>query len=53
MNVTPAIICALKEFPRGMVKTIAFDRRKGFSGYEEIEEKLNCKTYFCDPYFVW
>ena len=52
-SVTPAIINALKEYPSELVKTITFDRGKEFSGYEEIETALNCKTYFCDPYCSW
>lgn len=52
-NVTPAIINALKDYPGELVKTITFDRGKEFSGYEEIEKILNCKTYFCDPYCAW
>lgn len=52
-DVTPAIINALKDFPDEMVKTITFDRGKEFARYEEIEEALNCKTYFCDPYCAW
>ena len=52
-SVTPAIIRALKEYPSDLVKTITFDRGKEFSGYKEIEEALNCKTYFCDPYCSW
>ena len=52
-SVTPAIISALKDLPGELVKTITFDRGKEFSGYEEIEKELNCKTYFCDPYCAW
>lgn len=52
-NVTPAIINALKEFPKDLVKTITFDRGKEFSEYKKIEEELECKTYFCDPYCAW
>lgn len=52
-NVTPAIINALKEFPKDLVKTITFDRGKEFSEFEKIEEELGCKTYFCDPYCAW
>lgn len=52
-NVTPAIIKALKGFPKELVKTITFDRGKEFSGYEEIEQALECQTYFCDPYCAW
>ena len=52
-EVTTAIINALSQFPKELVKTIIFDRGKEFSGYLEIEEKLSCKTYFCDPYCAW
>lgn len=51
--VTPAIIEALSGFPDELVKTITFDRGKEFSGYEQIEKELNCKTHFCDPYCAW
>ena len=52
-NVTLAIINALKDFPKALVKTITFDRGKEFSGFEKIEKELGCKTYFCDPYCAW
>lgn len=52
-NVTRAVIYALGDLPKEMVKTITFDRGKEFSGYLKIEEKLECKTYFCDPYCAW
>lgn len=52
-SVTPAIVEALKRFPDELVKTITFDRGKEFSGFEEIEKELNCRTYFCDPYCAW
>lgn len=51
--VTPAIINALKQLPSGLVKTITFDRGKEFAGYKKIEEEIDCKTYFCDPYCAW
>lgn len=52
-NVTPAIINALKDLPKELVKTITFDRGKEFSEFEKIEKELGCKTYFCDPYCAW
>ena len=52
-NVTPAIINALKDLPKELVKTITFDRGKEFSEFEKIEKELGCKTYFCDPYCDW
>ena len=51
--VTSAIIQALKQFPDDLDKTITFYRGKEYSGYEQIEKELNCKTYFCDPYCAW
>lgn len=51
--VTSAIIKTLKPYPKEMVKSITFDRGKEFSGYKEIENKLGCQTYFCDPYCAW
>ena len=52
-TVTAAIISALKDFPKDLVKTITFDRGKEFAGYREIEQELHCQTYFCDPYCAW
>lgn len=52
-HVTPAIIGALKAFPKELVKTITFDRGKEFAGYKTIEKELNCSTYFCNPYCAW
>lgn len=52
-NVTKAIINALKDLPKELVKSITFDRGKEFSEFERIEKELGCKTYFCDPYCAW
>lgn len=52
-NVTAAIIELLSKFPEELRKTITCDRGKEFSGYKEIEEKLNCDFYFADPYCAW
>lgn len=52
-NVTPAIINYLRGMSKDLVKTLTFDRGKEFSGYEEIEEALCCKTYFCEAYCAW
>lgn len=52
-TINEAIIKALKELPKGLVKTITFDRGKEFSGFREIEKELNCTAYFCDPYCAW
>lgn len=52
-TVTRAIIENLGFLPSELVKTITFDRGKEFAGFKEIEEKLECNTYFCDPYCAW
>lgn len=52
-TVTPAIIKLFSTLPKDMVKTITCDRGKEFSGYREIEAKLNCNVYFADPYCAW
>lgn len=52
-NVTLAIINSLKSFLKELVKTIIFDRGKEFLEFEKLEEELECKTYFCDPYCAW
>ena len=43
----------MKNYPSDLVRTITFDRGTEFSGYEEIEAALNCKTYFCNPCCSW
>jgi len=52
-HVTQAIIEILSQYPQNQVQTITCDRGKEFSGYKEIEEKLNCDMYFADPYCAW
>ena len=52
-TVTNVIIELLKNFPQGAVKTIACDRGKEFAGCKKIEETLNTKMYFADPYCSW
>lgn len=39
--------------PEGAVKTITCDRGKEFAGWKRIEEELNTKMYFADPYCTW
>lgn len=52
-TVTNAIIELLKDLPEGAVKTITCDRGKEFAGWKRIEEELNTKMYFTDPYCAW
>ena len=52
-TVTNAIIELLKDLPEGAVKTITCDRGKEFAGWKRIEEELNTRMYFTDPYCAW
>ncbi len=52
-TVTNAIIELLKDLPKGAVKTITCDRGKEFGGWKRIEEELNTRMYFADPYCAW
>ena len=48
-----AIVKALKEYPKEMVKSITCDRGSEFANWEEIERELKCDVYFADPYCAW
>lgn len=48
-----AIIQAMKELPKGAVKTITCDRGTEFANWQRIEEELGCQIYFADPYCAW
>lgn len=52
-TVARAVSEALSELPIGYVKTITFDNGTEFSMHKEIEEALECKVYFADPYCSW
>lgn len=52
-NMAKAIISTLSKLPKGAVKTITCDRGSEFANWREIEEKLDCKMYFADPYCAW
>lgn len=39
--------------PKGAVKTITCNRGKEFAAWKRIEEELNTKMYFADPYCAW
>lgn len=49
-NTADKIIAKLKDLHHSYVKTITFDNGFEFTKHEKIMEKLNIKTYFCDPY---
>ena len=52
-TLTKAIVEALGQFPRELVKTITCDRGSEFAGWRDIESSLDCLMYFADPYCAW
>lgn len=48
-TVSEAIIRAFSNVPGNLIKTITLDRGSEFSAYEEVQNGLNCKAYFCHP----
>lgn len=52
-TVARAVSEALCELPKGYLKSITFDNGTEFSMHKEIEEALECKVYFADPYCSW
>lgn len=48
-----AIVKALSQYPKEMVKSITCDRGSEFGNWREIESRLNCDMYFADPYCAW
>ena len=48
-----AVISALSEYPKELVKTITCDRGAEFANWQTIERELKCQVYFADPYCAW
>jgi transposase, IS30 family len=51
-NTQKMIRSRLKLFPEHARKTITFDNGGEFADHEKLN-KINCKTFFCDPYASW
>lgn len=51
-TVSNAIIRQFKAH-RIAVKSITYDNGKEFTNHIQVNEKLGCKSYFCDPYSSW
>jgi transposase, IS30 family len=52
-TVTRGITEALGNLPVGFVKTITFDNGSEFCMHQTIENAIQCKVYFADPYSSW
>jgi IS30 family transposase len=48
-TVSKAITSAFNNVQCNAIKTIALDRGSEFSAYEEVQNELGCKVYFCHP----
>lgn len=49
-TMSAAIIQSLKHLPPKMLKTLTVDRGLEFTDWHTVEQALNVKVYFCDPY---
>lgn len=49
-SVNQAILAAFKGFPLRRIKTITVDRGTEFYGYEQLQQELKAKVFFCHPY---
>jgi transposase, IS30 family len=43
----------LKTLPEKMCKTITFDQGIEFADYRHLEQKIPCKTYYCETHSPW
>lgn len=49
-----SIVIALKsEYKSSQIHSITYDNGCEFAGHEKVNKKLNCKSYFCNPYHSW
>lgn len=48
-TVSDAIKRAFINVSSNLIKTITLDRGSEFSAYEEVQDDLNCKVFFCHP----
>lgn len=48
-TISGAIKRAFSNIPGSLVNTITLDRGSEFSAYEEVQDGLNCKVFFCHP----
>ena len=48
-----SIVVALSEYNTTQIHSITYDNGCEFTGHENVNKKLNCKSYFCNPYHSW
>lgn len=47
------IFYGIKNSPKKIWKSIAFDQGTEFMAFRKIERQTTCKVYFCDPHSPW
>jgi IS30 family transposase len=52
-TVTRATVKGLRRIPVQKRKTMTLDNGKEFSGFAQIERRLDIRTYFAHPYHSW
>jgi transposase, IS30 family len=48
-----ALSFELSKYPKGLVKSTTYDNGPEFAGHKEVNQAINMKSYFCDPYHSW
>ena len=50
ITVNKAILTAFKDFPKEHIKSLTVDRGKEFYGYDQLQQQLETKVFFCHPH---
>ncbi len=48
-----ALSFELSKYPKGLVKSTTYDNGLEFAGHKEVNNVINMKSYFCEPYHSW
>ena len=52
-TINQAIEAAFKEMPERFIRTLTLDNGKEFAEFKQLEELLQARIYFADPYSSW
>lgn len=52
-TVARAMIAAMNELPKHLLKSITWDRGTELAAYRDIQLRLDVPVYFCDPHSPW
>lgn len=52
-TINQAIEAAFQDMPTRFIRTLTLDNGKEFAGFKQLEELLQARIYFADPYSSW